>query len=527
MFGYLNLNDPTKIQANESQEAHNVRLDRGYLELINEFVVDESINRRLKDINGHEIFISADSGVIPANNTYQPLGLRGYLKRNINGVIDLVGMPRMDSAGTPATVAAVAYGSQPYPAGEYTYVITAYDPVTQEESAAWIYEGVSVGANEVAQFSSFPGYNSNPLFANKTSAEWRIYRRPIGGSEFLRVLPSTTLAAFTPLAGPIQDITPDEDLGAANTTYPRESFSPDYYNKDRLFSVIAVHNNRLWFKQDEVPADPAGPENAGSVILYSEVNKFGEVGESSYFGFSSEVVALHSINESLVVLCKENVYVIYGDDDNDFVVKQVTDSNIGAVGGFSSAVVGNTLFFLGSNKDDRNKADGLYALCGSQLERVSSVVDSLFPANPIGTLDDIIFGAGQVRNRFFVVRCQIDDPDESSTQSQLVFDTATRGFLTSSYVGGGVLPTSFIYKSKEFGSPGKWDNMRRAFVRGIGQFTVELYYDFEKVDEIEFNISGSVPDTEDFTVPPYRGNYFSFRFVGQADAKIYEFGRLE
>lgn len=527
MFGYLNLNDPTKIGNNEAQEAHNVRLDRGYLELMNEFIVDESINRRLKDINGYEIFISASADTIPANNSYQPLGIPGYLKRNISGAIDLVGIPRIDSAGTPATIAAVAYGSQPYPAGDYEYIITGYDPVTQEESGARIYT-VTVGTNEVAQFTNFPGYNSNPLFANKTSAEWRIYRKPIGGSEFLRILPSTTLSAFTSLAGPIQDITPDEDLGAANSTYPNAELMPDYYNEDRLFSVVAVHNGRLWFKQDEPSPEFTGPKNVGSVIFYSGVNKFGQVGANSYFGFSSEVVALHSVNEALVVLCKENVFVIYGDDESDFVVKQVTDSNIGAVGGNSSAVIGNTLFFLGSNRTDRNKADGVFALFGSQLERVSFNVDTLFPANPIGTLTDIIFGAGSVKDRFYVVRAQVENP-EGDTNAQLVFDSATRGFLTSTYVDGAglTIPTSFIYKSKEFGTPGKWDNMRRAFVRGLGQFTVELYYDFVKVDEIEFNISGSVPETEDFTVPPFRGNYFSFRFIGRADAKIYEFGRLE
>lgn len=527
MFGYLNLNDPTKIANNESQEAHNVRLDRGYLEMMNKFIVDESINRRVEDINGNEIFISAAPGTTPADNSYQPLGIPGYLKRNIGGAIDLVGIPRIESAGTPATIAAVAYGSQPYPAGTYEYIITGYDPVTQEESGEWLYS-VTVGTNEVAQFTNFPGYNSNPLFANKTSAEWRIYRKPIGGSEFLRILPSTTLPAFTPLAGPIQDITPDEDLGAANSTYPNAALMPDYYNEDRLFSVIAVHNNRLWFKQDEPSPESTGPKNVGSVVFYSEVNKFGEVGADSYFGFSSEVVAIHSVNESLVVLCKKNVYIIYGDDENDFVVKQLTDDNIGAVGGFSSATVGDVLFFLGSDRTDRNKGNGIFAIIGGRLERVSFNVDTLFPCNPIGTLTDIVFGAGSVDDRFFVVRCQVDNP-EDDTNAQLVFDTATRGFLTSTYVdaAGLTTPTSFIYKSKEFGTPGKWDKMRRVFVRGIGQFKVELYYDFEKVDEIEFDISGSVPETEDFTVPPFRGNYFSFRFIGQADAKIYEFGRLE
>jgi hypothetical protein len=124
-----------------------------------------------------------------------------------------------------------------------------------------------------------------------------------------------------------------------------------------------------------------------------------------------------------------------------------------------------------------------------------------------------VFGAGSVEDRFFVVRYE--------NGQKLVYDVLAQGFLQAS------TDDTFSYRSKEFGRPGIWDDTRRAFVRGLGDFKVELYYDGIKEDEIEFSIPGSVPQTEDFTVPGLRNNYFSFRFVGQQNAKIYEFGRLE
>jgi len=134
-----------------------------------------------------------------------------------------------------------------------------------------------------------------------------------------------------------------------------------------------------------------------------------------------------------------------------------------------------------------------------------------------------MYGAGGVKDRFCVVRGKVDGPMDNGL---LVYDLLGNGFLTAEDPNP-TPPAEFYYRSKEFGTPGKWDNMRRAFVRGSGDFKVELYYDAEKVDEIEFSFSESIAEMEDFTVPPFEGNYFSFRFIGQANAKIFEFGRLE
>lgn len=528
MFGYLNLNDPTKIGNNESQECKNVKIDKGYLQLFDEFAVDESIGRRGKDINGFEIFI--DSSALTTGNAVTPPPAKGYLKRRLSSSrVDIVGCPRIVdlpdySPGVSPVIAAVDYGSQPYPVGYYNYLITLYNPETNEESEASLF-GIYVGVNEVAEFTNFPAVSGNPIFAEKTSSEWRIYRRPIGGAEFLRILPNVTIPAFAANPGPYADVTADEDLGLSCGTL--DVYSPDHYSTGRLFSLFTVHNGRLWFRQDSKRPGSPGPDNASSVLFYSDKNVFGQVPQDNFFGFNSEIVGLHSVDEALYVLCKEDLFIIYGDSDSDLVARQLTDSKIGCVGGFSSVAIGNSILFLGSLKTDRDQADGLYQIIAGKVVRLSQQVEDLFPFGQYGASitpgAPIMYGAGGVKDRFCVVRGKVDG---SMDNGLLVYDLLGNGFLTAEDPNP-TPPTEFYYRSKEFGTPGKWDNMRRAFVRGSGDFKVELYYDAEKVDEIEFSFSESIAEMEDFTVPPFEGNYFSFRFIGQANAKIFEFGRLE
>jgi hypothetical protein len=521
MFGYLNLNDPTKIGETEAQEAKNLRLDRGFIEF-QEYEIDETINRKATDINNLEIFL--DTSNVPSGSVVAPLTEQGFIKRRISDTrVDIIGLSGPAgladySVGTVPKLTAVAHGSQVYPPGEIEYAITIYNPETNTESDSANFTR-TVGVNETVQFEDFPsvsnGSSSTPdLFNEKTEAEFRIYRRPIGGSEFLRILSDTTIPAYTGATGPYLDTTADEDLGEpCRTVYPTV-FAPYVYPEGNNTSIIEVHNNRLWFKQNEKRDGSFGLDSAGSVLWFSRPYVYGEVPVDNYFVFNSPIVGLHSLNEALVVICQKDIFIIYGDNEKDFVVKQATSSKIGGAGGFASASIGNMLCFLASDKTDRAKGNGIFTVMGNNIARASFQIDPIFPISKYATGEPLpVFGAGSVEDRFFVVRYE--------NGQKLVYDVLAQGFLQAS------TDDTFSYRSKEFGRPGIWDDTRRAFVRGLGDFKVELYYDGIKEDEIEFSIPGSVPQTEDFTVPGLRNNYFSFRFVGQQNAKIYEFGRLE
>lgn len=535
MFGYLNLNDPTKIGNNESQECKNVRLDRGYIELFNEFEINANLLRAGLDINNYDLFI----GSLDATTTPTTSPSAGYLKRLVSSTVgQVLGMYPVGTLNTAngdaynlyPTLSAAAHGSTPYSPGFVQYMITIYDPLTGEESAPTPF-GVTIAANEVVQFDDFPALQGSTLESRislSTGAEYRVYRRAPGSAEFLRTSlsssPVRTPSAWTGDAGPFTDETTDNLLQEpCPTGSDFWGFSGFTWYASRILtsSMFTIHSGRLWARQENDNRDADYWADSGGVkriLRYSDRNLVGQFPAGNWFGFNSEIVGLHSVNEALYVLCKEDLFIIYGDDETDFVVKQLTDSKLGCVGGFSSVAIGNAIFFLGSSAEDRDKADGVYSIIGSSVQRISFNIDSLFPLEEYSSG---LFGAGTVRDRFAVFRL-----DNDSDKELLVYDASASGFLLAEDNTTGD-PDTFYYRSKEYGTPGIWDNMRRAFVRGCGDFKVELYYDMVKVDEIEFSFDETIPETEDFTVPPYRGNYFSFRFIGQSNAKIYEFGRRE
>jgi hypothetical protein len=535
MFGYLNLNDPTKIGNNESQECKNVRLDRGYIELFNEFETNSNAMRVGLDINNFELFVGALDSTVA--KTAAPTA--GYLKRatssTVGQVLGIYSLGNINVANGDAynlypTATAVVASDTRYSPGFVQYMITVYDPLTGEESAPTPF-GVTIAANEAVQFDDFPAIAGTALENRvklSTGAEYRVYRRAPGSAEFLRTSlsasPVREPSAWTGDAGPFKDETYDYFLGEPCPTgsdfwgFSGLTWHPSAMMTSALFTI---HSGRLWARQENDNRDSEFWGDSGGVkrvLRYSDRNHVGQFNSGNWFGFNSEIVGLHSVNEALYVLCKEDLFVIYGDDETDFVVKQLTDSRLGCVGGFSSVAIGSAIFFLGSSKEDRDKADGVYSIIGSGVQRISFNVDSLFPLEEYSSG---LFGAGTVRDRFAVFRL-----DNDSDKELLVYDASANGFLLAEDNTTGD-PDTFYYRSKEYGTPGKWDDMRRAFVRGCGDFKVELYYDMVKVDEIDFTLDPTIPETEDFTVPPYRGNYFSFRFIGQSNAKIYEFGRRE
>jgi hypothetical protein len=538
MFGYLNLNDPTKIANTEAQEATNVRVDRGYLEF-QMFAIDKYVNKRVIDFSGRRIFLDntkLGSGFASREvNIEIPGEGRGFTHRVLNDdSIDIVGTLMIVA---PIAEVVVNPSGDPsfYPPGNYDFLVTLFDPATDEESRAEAYnltilDGQQVEFHETATAFMPDLTKPSRLSFNKAKLKWRIYRRPLSSDLFLL---SKEVDAFPTPATVVDDVS-DTNLGFAYSGI--ETYTPYELSQQGKQHIITMHNGRLWYVQDFLDDAASTYGTLGSavcnVLRFSSLNRIGEIPINNYFAFNSKIVGVHSLNEYLVVLCKEEVFLIYGNDETDFVVKQLTDSDIGCPGLQASVKVFDSLFFLGSNKGNRDTADGIYTIRNGQMSRISDAIEPLFKDNSISAYSysalynppshrERNFGVGIFDARFFVA-CYVIPPF-SSTRKFIVLDGKTGGFL----LGEVGLIKNFYYRSKEYGRPGQWDNMRRAFVRGLGQFTIELYYDRVKVDTITFNITGSIPQTRDFTVPPFRGYYFSFRFIGNTETKIYEFGRLE
>jgi hypothetical protein len=496
MFGYLNLNDPTKIANNEAQEALNCRVDRGYLEY-KEWSVDTDIGRELKDLSGRRLFIDATfpaaGGIfreVSVANPKDPIGLPDPST--------LTGWnPGTNSAVNTPYIQAVVSAGQFYPVGSYDYAITIYDADTGEESVPYQFAALPIGASEKAEFGSFPAVGDTAFWATKPNLQYRIYRRPLGGSEFLRTT-AGSLSASTGDAGPSADETIDAALGVACDSWDNYPIYTSAGGTVATFRFAAIHKNKLF-----LPTEYS--------LFYSKTAELGAFPLAYYYSFPSAVLAAVTLGEALFILTQKHAYVLYGQDENDFLLKRIDDGTPGAPSYDGVCPLAGRLAFLGGE----TTAKGVYLAAGAQAVKASNAIESYFPVMIGGSAGTI--GAGAEENRFAVFDHRSDEGDPR----KIILDTATGGFLLGDDSG------VFSYRSKEFGRPGAWDNMRRAFVRGVGDFTIELYGDLEKIDEINFSISGSIPQTEDFTVPPTRHNHFSFRIIGQQNAKVYEFGRLE
>ena len=152
MFGYLNLNDPTKIGDQESQEANNLRLDHGFLEY-KQWPIDATIMREGKDQSGNTIRIATTTGI----------GSNGVVERVLSTGIDTIGIlaPALNSGWnypTKPTMYNTAVGQGPYPGNyrEVNYAITLYDSAAGEESAPFFVTGYTDGTYNLG-FKDFPG----------------------------------------------------------------------------------------------------------------------------------------------------------------------------------------------------------------------------------------------------------------------------------------------------------------------------------------------------------------------------------
>ena len=497
MFGYLNLNDPTKIGAAESQVATAIRLDRGFLEYSN-WPVRQTTNRVAKDQENREIFIdNEDIGVPGAIKRRFSSGATARLGTYNETLASAAWSPGTAAGSKPKFTAAATTDNRKY------YAITCYDPDTNEESWPYFWEQDGATGFEI---EALPGIAT--LHPTKVNAKWYVYRRPLGSSEYLRV-PLTDIPAYTDQVGNRVDAFTDDQLGEPLNTV--DVYPPGVYSQNELQYNILVHNRRLWFTRGTNEPATFIPDISvsGYPLYFSKTNIFGEIPVLNYFLFEGQITNIFSLDESLLVLTKEGIYVIYGDDESNFQVKEISSAKIGAVCLYSAEACGNVVMFVSNRVDDRNAIGEIYLVAGNQVRKISDNIQSTVPqATTI-----IPRGTATYEGRFIVVRISF---------LSYVYDLAANGFS--------LVPLDapfFSYKTKEFGTPGWWTSARRMFVRGLGQFSATFWLDGQAVDTISFNIAGVIPQTIDFTVPPFRGNYFAVSFTGQPNAKIYEFGKKE
>jgi hypothetical protein len=500
MFGYLNLGNARMIAANEAQEASNVRVDRGFLE----FAEWATSTPTAREVNV--------GSVITGGKVHRSLP---YPDETGAIVWDYLAVTN-DKLGIAVPVAvpivaAIAHGSQPYPAGTYQWAMTLYNPVTGEESVPVLTADIVIGVNEVAQFSDIPSYATT--YPKKTYIVWNIYRRPLGSGEYLLAL---TLPAFGAATDDVDD-TVDTDLGEACDSFENNVLA--------VAKGMEYANEKLWIYD-------------GKVLSFSKTSKPWAFPATFKFTWGDTITGVYAYNEYLVVtLESDKARIIYGDDEDNFAVKTV-DAAIGIAPNCARVVAGMLLMAQQTNQvavvapeEKEPLIDGVTIFDGARPVNISNAIKSLFPR--FGHFENLIDDAaepktGVVENRFYVLNVsdivfplatQADIPATPGHFS-IIYDVLGKGFLTA--VDGA---TTFSYRTKQFANPPRAKSLHRFSVDTEGPVTVEVYLNEELATTVSLNNATRKDDW--FSVKPWRCDSFSIRFIGQAAAKVYGFALVD
>lgn len=529
MFGYLNLGNPKRIGDAESQEMKNCRIDQGYLEYAT-FATNQ--------LNCRSVLLPNGKTVTQGNNEWPKWASTGAApaKFGLDKPDSIINDPLNPSALITRlpTVAAAAYGSQPYAAGSYTYGVTLYDPATGEESMPALIDLV-ISTNEVAEFTDFPAVND--IFPDRSGLQWLIYRMPLGGSELLLVNDATIISANSAYAGPYQDIIEDYNLGQICDSTDngvealRSNGTSIIFFNDMLFvGGTDLNKQRIRFsKQGEWWAFP--PEN--------ELNMPSRGSAVSFRGFAV-------LNEALVIFGDAGISVLYGDNVNNFALKPVEFETVeeeAMIINSPKAVSGLVLFptfeeepltYNGVNLGDANYLRSYLAFDGSRIRNISEKIKNLVlvyqtPLSPAGRSLGAITEQGITESRFLAFKfvditatlAAAADPSSDIKPDEivwlsLVLDTQVLGWSTTDESG------KFYYRTKEFSQPRQVQFHKTIWVEAEGEFTIEVYGDNKLVSSVLYNLT--TKDMIYLNIKPRRYSSFSFRFIGEQGCKIYDYG---
>ena len=414
--------------------------------------------------------------------------------------------------------------------GKYFYALTYYDPVTYRESPP-LYLEVEITQNDINAYSGecFLKFNSllvEPvplsLFPN---LEIRIYRIPYGAEEYLFAVQKDP-GAF---GETFYDSVPDAKLGSILPTEGNTNLPLDNKN---VMSIV-LHKEKLFI-------GIAPDEQHQGFVYYSKTGLFNEFQAEFFFHFNSNVIALAQFNECLAIFTKTDVYILYGDNEDNFQLSRVdfegpTNATAWKAGfSFNSAqaIAGNLIALA---KSSNKKTDSILLFNSRFAIEASLPVKGIlntegWTGNP--TLYNPLNASNRNRvidNRFYVFELMVGDQAVKVKTIIVVYDSLLRGFCTydSSYDDGDIVTPTMLFKwrSKEFHVDGRYDGIqfhKRLFVRGKGKFTVELLGDGQLVTIYGFNLASVA--TEFFQVKSTRYTTFSIRFVGEKGAQIHDWG---
>lgn len=515
-FGYLNQNNPISIGDIESQEMINCSIDKDFLEF-NKFDSSEKIQnsgRFLYLPNGKEVTISAEApnaGLAlwrnrDSNDDYVPFYVDW--KTGMNPSLTLLQNPFANSVNP------YFYPSSP---GEVFYAITIYDTQENIESIPFysneevpgitgnniIYEQSNITNKDRVAIILIKPYNS-PYDSDRY--EYRIYRMALGGTEFLEIK-RVKFSSITIEAGDnnyryvYYDDVAEERLGSGNLMNTEHLV---YEPQKTAMNCLALYADKL-FIGGEVTVEQTN-KNKG-ILWFSSTSEYWKFNASFFFSFVDPVIGLTTFNEMLVVQTTKKLFIIYGDNEDNFVQKEI-DFQFDGIANNSGQALSNYAYFLARPKEseDVSEVNRVFAFNGSVVSDISQKIikEFNFTFDKTYVLD----------NRYFII--------EKQDGTKLILDSIKVGWCMAKEQ-----QYYFSYRTKEFNVGLNGNNfIKQIYIRAKGAFLVFVIGENNKVIT-QRRLYSDKPENHFCYVRPRRFDTFSIRFIGYEGTEIYDWGLVE
>ncbi len=518
-FGYLNENNPISIGDIEAQEMVNVSIDKDYLEFnkLDSTAKIQNAGRMLYLPNGKEVVIGAESPVSGmavwrnrgSEDEYTPFYV--LWQSNMYPSMTLISKSSL-TLGQQAHLAETG-SFCPSAIGEVFYAVTIYDTVENIESAPFYsnteYEGIvanhvvyrqeNIDNEDVVKITLvLPSNNTYDV----DRYEYRIYRMPLAGTEYLLV----KKVKFSELAVTgygnyqyvhIDDVT-EEKIGMGDLMTTEHLV---YEPLQSQMNVLALYADKLWIGGEVLVTETN--KNKG-ILYFSATSEYWKFNASFFFSFVDPVIGLTTFNEMLVVQTTRKLFIIYGDSEDNFVQKEI-DFQFDGIAFNSGQALSSFAYFLATPKDS-NEINRVFAFNGSVVSDISQKIIKEFNFEFAKTY--------VLDNRYFVI--------EKKDGSKLVLDTIKIGWCKASEQ-----QYYFSYRTKEFNVGVNGNNfLKQLYIRAKGAFIVFVIGDNGKIITQRRFVSDK-PTNHFCYIKPRRFDNFSIRFVGYEDTEIYDWSVVE
>lgn len=548
-FGYLNQNNPISIGDIEAQEMVNVSIDKDFLEY-NRFDStrkNQDDGRFLYLPNGKEVIIGAEApnaGMVVwrnrgSNDDYVPFYVLWqsdmYPSMTLIGIDAYVDEIHPTHFVDPVTGNVFNYTDgenerfrynlrhrsffRPSAPGEVFYAVTIYDTVENIESAPFysnndydgivsnhvVYEQDNIDNEDIVRITlKIPSNNTYDV----NRYEYRIYRMPLGGTEYLLVkkVSFADINIYPPdqfgnhIYKFIDEVTEDRIGTGSIMTTEHLVYEP----LQSQMNVMALYADKL-FIGGQVLVEETN-KNKG-ILYFSATSEYWKFNASFFFSFVDPVIGLTTFNEMLVVQTTKKLFIIYGDSEDNFVQKEI-DFQFDGIAYNSGQSLSSFAYFLANPKDseDNTEVNRVFAFDGSTVTDISQKIIKEFNFRFAETY--------VLDNRYFVI--------EQKDGRKLILDTLKIGWCISN-----PMQKYFAYRTKEFNVGINGNNfLKQIYIRAKGAFIVFVIGDNNKIIT-QRRFCSEKPDNHFCYVRPRRFTNFSIRFVGYEDTEIYDWGVVE